>query len=96
MKLGVRYIFLASGFTILATLFLTYGNDGLAIFFIQVFLIMLIACVEFPLFVVDADTVATTFTRAAAVTVSLTVASTELNSRNVLVQLILWHLVYSG
>ena len=81
MKLDFQYIFLACGLTILATLFLARIHDGLAVFFAQDFPILVIACVDLPLVIVDTSTIAATFTwAAAAITIAPTVASTVLNS----------------
>ena len=57
---------------------------------------MVIACMELTLEVVDAVAVAATFTQAAADTLSPNVASTGMNTGNLLVQLVLWHLGNSG
>ena len=86
--------------TRLAAIFFVGGDDGLAIFFSRDFPIMVIACLDLPFVIVYAASVATTFTRATAATVSPTVyptvASTGLNTGNVLGRLVLWYLGYSG
>ena len=75
--------------TRIATLFLARGNDFLAVFFGRAFSIMVIACMRLPLGIVDASAVTATFIRAATATVVPTFSSTGLNTRNLLVQLVL-------
>ena len=96
MTLCVCHIFLAFVLTIIATLFLAFSDDNIAIFFSQAFPILVRACVDLPLGMVDSATVATTFTWAAASTVSPTVVSNSLNTRKNLVPLIIWRIGYNG
>ena len=70
-------------------------HDGLALFFAQDFIILVIAYVDLTLGIVDAAAVAATFTRTAATTfIAPTVASTGLNSGNLSGKLVLWHIGY--
>ena len=80
MTLGVQYIFLARGLTRLATLFLAHGNDSIVILFAQAFRIMIIFYVDFPLGIVDATAVVTTFKSVAVAIVTATLVSTGLNA----------------
>ena len=64
----------------LATIFLACGNDGLEIFFDQAFKILVITCMDLPLVIVYASSVAATFTQAAAATVVPTIASTGMDA----------------
>ena len=97
MNIVVRYILLACGMTRLATLFLVSRHDGLSVFFAQDFPIMVIACLELPLGIVDDADVAATFTWASAATfITPIVASTRLNYENLSGKLLLWYIGYRG
>ena len=68
-----------------------------SVFFSQAFPILVIACVDLTLVIVDAPKFASTFTWSAAATfISPTVAFTGLNSGNLLGKFVLWHLGYGG
>ena len=89
--------------TKLANIFLARSHIGLAVFLSQSFTMMVIYCVYLPLGIIDAAVVAATFTRSAAATATATatfiyptIASTGLNSGNLLGKLVLWHLGYCG
>ena len=82
--------------TRLSTLFFACGDGSLEVFFDQAFQILVIACTELTLEVVDVVAVASTFTQADADTPSPNVASTGMNTGNLLGQLVLWHLGNSG
>ena len=90
MTLGVQYVLLAFRLTRLFTLFLALITNGLVVFFAQAFPILTIVCVDLPLGFVYAASFVATFRRAAAATFSdPTVASTGMNSGNLLGKLLL-------
>ena len=68
------------------------NNDCLEIFFAYALPILVITCVDLYQQILDAAAITTKFKHATTATVDFTVASTGLNARNLLGNLILWNL----